>query len=166
MRAIDERAGLLAECLDDLNESLIELTAVFRVKRAVLARADMKALDELLAREESVAERLFDAETRREVLAGEIAEMSGAASERLADILPALGDDAADALAETGGRLRDTMAVLVREAGIVAEICKAAMEHYDRLIRIITGAGLTGSAYTARGKAGSVACRSIVDQAF
>ena len=109
MNDIAERAGLLAECMEEINESLVEMTAVFRAKRQVLARADMPGLDKLLAREESVAQRLFNAESRREVLTAEMASMVGAKSERLVDILPALPQGAAEALSAAGHDLRDTM---------------------------------------------------------
>ena len=163
MTNLDERAALLAQCLDDINTSLVELTAVFRVKRQVLARADMVALDELLAREETVARALFEAETRREVLVEEIAAATGARRERLVDIASALSEDLAARLFDAGSRLRDTMGILVREARIVAEICRAATDHYDRLIKILTGAG-SPAVYSAAGVAAPQAGRSIIDQ--
>jgi hypothetical protein len=166
MTNVEERAGLLAECLVEINEALIEMTAVFRVKRDALAHADMKALDELLAREQEVAEALFDAETRREVLAAEIASAAGVPSERLADLVEALPQGAAEALSEAGANLRDTMGHLVREARIVSEICRAATQHYDRLIRIITGATLSPVTYGAGGKGGALRHRNIIDKAI
>lgn len=166
MTNVEERAGLLAECLEEINDALVEMTAVFRVKREVLARADMNALDELLAREQEVAETLFNAETRREVLAAEIACATGAPSERLADLLEALPEGPAEVLSRTGTNLRDTMGLLVREARIVSDICRAATEHYDRLIRIITGAELAPVTYSSDGKGGSGRHRSIIDQAL
>lgn len=165
MNGIEERAGLLAECLEEINTSLVELTAIFRVKRQILARADMEALDELLGREESVAQRLFEAETRREVLAEEIASATGAPGERLAGIAAALPDEPAQVLLDAGIRLKDTITVLSREARIVAEICRAATDHYDRLIRIITGSGAP-NVYTPGGVAAPSSGRSIIDQAF
>lgn len=166
MTNVEERAGLLAECLEEINDALVELTAVFRVKREVLARADMQALDELLAREQSVAEALFNAETRREVLVSEMASATGARSERLIDIIDALPRGASDVLMESGAKLRDTMGILVREARVVADICRAAMDHYDKLIRIITGAQLEGATYTAGGRSAAGHHRNIIDQAI
>lgn len=166
MTDVEERAGLLAECLEDINDSLIELTAVFRVKRNVLASADLQALDQLLVREESVAQALFNAETRREVLVAEMASSTGAKSERLVDLAERIPGGAGDVLRDTGSKLRDTVNVLVSEARIVAEICKAAMEHYDKLISIVTGAGLEGATYGAGGSANGSARRSIIDQAI
>jgi flagellar biosynthesis/type III secretory pathway chaperone len=165
MNAIEERVGLLAECLEEINTSLVELTAIFRVKRQVLARADMAQLDELLAKEEAVAQALFDAETRREVLAEEIASATGASHERLADIAKKLPDGAAEVLVDAGTRLRDTVSILAREARIVADICRAATEHYDRLIRIITGSGHAPT-YSASGTSAAPAGRNIIDQAL
>jgi flagellar biosynthesis/type III secretory pathway chaperone len=165
MTEIEERAGLLAECLEEMNTSLVELTAIFRVKRQVLAQADMGALEELLAKEESVAQALFEAETRREVLAEEIAAATGSPRDRLADIAASVPGGAAEVLIEAGMRLRDTVSVLAREARIVADICRAATEHYDRLIRILTGAGEPAT-YTPSGPAAPAASRSIIDQAF
>ena len=108
---------------------------------------------------------LFEAETRREVLAEEIAAATGSSRDRLADIAAAVPGGAADVLVEAGMRLRDTVSVLAREARIVADICRAATEHYDRLIRILTGAGEPAT-YTPSGPAGPAASRSIIDQAF
>jgi len=165
MNDIEQRAGLLAECLEEINTALIEMTAIFRVKRQVLARADMDALAELLAREESVAQRLFEAETRREVLAEEIAAATGAPGERLAGIAAALPEGPAQVLVDAGIRLGDTIGVLSREARIVADICRAATDHYDRLIRIITGPAAPG-VYTQHGCAAAGTARSIIDQAL
>ncbi len=164
MNITEERAGLLAECLEEMNNSLIELTAIFRVKRQVLARADMEALDDLLAREEAVAQALFEAETRREVLVEEIAAATGAPCDRLAGIAATLGEGASEVLIDAGMRLRDTIDVLAREARIVAEICKAATDHYDRLIRIITGTTAT-TTYAPKGMV-AAAGRNIIDQSF
>jgi|GEM_PF-2917387 len=165
MNEMDRNAGLLAECLEEINSSLIEMTAIFRVKRQVLARADMAALDGLLAREEAVAEALFNAETRREVLAEQLAAAAGASRERLADIAAKVDGGAGEVLVETGIRLRETIGVLAREAGIVADICRAATDHYDKLIRIVTGAN-TAATYTPVGPAAGAASRSIIDQAL
>jgi len=166
MTYVEQRAGLLAECLEEINSLLIELTAVFRVKRQVLARADMEALVELLAREESVTGRLFDAETRREALVEEMSAATGGKAAKLASLIDILPRDAAEVLVGAGSQLRTTMDVLVREAGIVAEICRAATDHYDKLIRIITGAGLEPATYTPTGPAAPAARRNIIDQAI
>lgn len=164
---IADKAALLAGCLEEINGSLVELTAVFRVKRQVLARGDMAALDELLAREQLVTEALFDAETRREVLVEEIAAGCGVEGMRLVDIAGALGGAHEEALVEAGLRARDTMEMLTREARIVAEICRAAVDHYDKLIRIVTGAGLAPVTYTASGQgAQGAARRNIIDQSI
>ena len=61
MNKCEQSVGRLAECLETLNQSLMEMAAVFRVKRQVLAKADMRALGELFEREEKVAEGLFRA---------------------------------------------------------------------------------------------------------
>lgn len=166
MNATEETAGRLAECMETLNQSLMELTAVFRVKRTVLAGGDMEALAALLEREEKVVEALFDAESRRELLAEELATATGTASMRLGDIAEALSDGPRDILLERGGRLKTTVEVLVREARVVAMICQAAVEHYEKLIRIITGAEIEGALYDAEGRRQACAAgRSIIDQA-
>ena len=166
MNGCEESAGRLAECLETLNGSLMELTAVFRVKRQVLARADMEALSALLEREESVTEALFDAESRRQILAEELAAATGAGSERLVDVAAALPENVGDVLLEAAGRLKLTMEALVREARVVAMICQAALEHYDKLIRIITGSDIDISAYTTFGQKAAPQRRSIIDQAI
>jgi hypothetical protein len=166
MNQCDERVGLLAECLETVNQSLIELTAVFRVKRRVLAAADLEALADLLEREENVAEVLFDAESRREVLAEEIATATGAESLRLVDIAAALPEGAGEVLLDAGARVKTTMELLVREARIVATICSAAVDHYEKLIRIISGAELEPAVYNSSGRKGQSARRNIVDQAY
>jgi hypothetical protein len=166
MTYIEERAGILAENLEEINGLLVELTAVFRVKRQVLARADMESLAELLAREEVVTEKLFDAETRREVLVEEMSAATGTGSFKLVDISERLPKGAAEVLIEAGLQLRMTMDVLVREASIVAEVCRAASEHYDKLIKIITGANLAPATYTAAGPAKAAGGRNIIDQAI
>ncbi|MHC4712567.1 MAG: flagellar export chaperone FlgN [Planctomycetota bacterium] len=166
MTRCEETAGHLAECLEALNQSLMELTAVFRVKRQVLARADMEALSELLEREEKVTEALFEAESRREVLVEEIAAATGCRGRRLIDIAEALPTEAAELLFDCGSRLRVTVEVLVREARIVAMICRAAVEHYEKLIRIITGADLESPVYTAAGAKSAPGGRNIIDQAL
>jgi len=166
MNGCEQDAGHLAECLETLNQSLIELTAVFRVKRQVLAQADMDALSALLEKEEAVTEAIFDAESRRQILVEEIASASGAASERLLDIVSALPESVGDVLLEAGARLKLTMEALVREARVVAMICQAAVDHYEKLIRIVTGAELDGSVYTACGQKAAGERRSIIDQAI
>jgi hypothetical protein len=166
MNGLEERVGLLAGCLDKISDSLVELTAVFRVKRQVLATADLEALSELLEREEKVAEGLFDAENRRELLAEEIASSVGIEGCRLVDIAGAVGDELGDRLLDAGSRTRTTMELLVREARIIATVCRAAMDHYDRLIRIISGAGIEPLVYTPNGRKGAPARRNIVDRAY
>lgn len=166
MNGCEERAGRLAECLEDINGSLVELCAVFQVKRQVLAGADMEALDELLAREATVAEALFDAESRREVLVEDLAAQTGACSKRLVDVAAALPEGSGQVLLDAGIRLKSTVATLVREARIVATICQAAIEHYEKLIRIISGAEITGPVYTAGGCKTQAGRTSIIDQAI
>ncbi len=166
MNSLDDRAGCLAECLETLNHSLMELTAVFRVKRKVLAAGDMEGLLELLEREEKVVEAIFDTESRREMLSQELAEATGAASERLAQIAESLTPGARDTLFDCGVRLKTTVEALLREARIVAMICHAAVEHYEKLIHIITGTGLDCSLYSGDGQRKTPSAgRSIIDQA-
>lgn len=166
MNHVDEAAGRLSACLGNLTQALMEMTAVFRVKRQVLAKADMQALSELFEREEAVAERLFSAESEREIIAEELAEACGARGGKLVDITDALEGDARQELLEQGTRLNTTMGALVREARIVALVCRAAVDHYDKLIRIITGASLEGGIYTSHGLRGDDPRRSIIDQAI
>lgn len=166
MNACEERSGQLAECLEELRNTLVELTAVFRVKRQVLARADMEALSELFEREQAVMEAFFQAESRREVLVEEIAAATGTESGRLVDLAEALPGSVAEVLVDAGARLKTTTEVLVREARVVATICQAAVEHYEKLVRIIAGAEVGGGLYTPGGKKAGGTRRSIIDQAI
>jgi len=166
MNATEETAGRLAECMETLTTSLMELTAVFRVKRKVLAGGDMDALWDLLDREEKVVEALFAAESTREILAEELAAVTGVESRRLCDMAESLPGGPREVLLECGGRLKTTVDVLIREARVVAVICQAAVEHYEKLIRIITGAELAGATYDAGGRTtAGPGGRSIIDQA-
>lgn len=166
MNRLEETSGLLAECLEELNESLVEMTAVFRVKRRVLAAADIEALSDVLEREGEVAERLFNTESRREVLAEELTEMTGAPDGTLAEIVERLPEGPARVLQDTGIRLETTVNVLVREARIVAAVCNAAVEHYERLIRIVAGAEIDSGTYTERGRQSTGATHRLLDQAI
>jgi len=166
MNHIDEAAGRLSACLGNLTQALMEMTAVFRVKRQVLAKADLQALSELFEREEAVAERLFAAESERQIIAEELAVAVGVEGGKLVDITEALDGSARLKLLEEGKRLNTTMGALVREARVVALVCHAAVEHYDKLIRIITGGSLEGGTYTPHGLKGDGSRRSIIDQAI